>query len=279
MISTLLIGNPKTGKTRSIQTLPGGTVIFSFDRGGWRTLDPTNYPTGKRIKKLKFPPKGNPTLRGWLATGDTLTSDEILVVEYVTTDLISINQYIKADADRFINMGQDFNDLWTKKDQYRDHGICHTVLDSLTTFQDVIREFIMVLSGHVTMSMPDWGLAIDKVIEVVDSAQGTGFDFIMTCHIQADKDEYTGKIVEMPLIFGKQLPNKLLIRFDDIIMAGSERGTKGQEFFWCPVPIGLLQGIGTRSFDDLPMRVEPNFAKLYGQKLVQPIKEEVIKNA
>jgi hypothetical protein len=36
--NVLLIGDIGTGKTVSIETLPGGTILFNFDPGGWRSL-------------------------------------------------------------------------------------------------------------------------------------------------------------------------------------------------------------------------------------------------
>jgi hypothetical protein len=276
MIATLLIGEPKSGKTRSLETLPGGTVLFAFDKGGWKSLDsaydnPTvvaNKIPRKRLKKLKFPPKDDPTLRGWLATGDVLAKDEILVVEYVSSDLISIDQYVKADSSMFINFGRDVNELWNRRQECIDKGIWHVSIDSLTTFKNAIIEFMKVMSGNRMLTLPNWGWAIDKMIEVFDSIRGTDFDFILICHIQSEKDEVTGKIISAPLVFGKGLPKEVLIRFDDNFMASTDRGQMGQEYFWVPVPIDFLVGVGTRNFDDLPGRIEPNFGKLYGARLI-----------
>ena len=46
------------------------------------------------------------------------------------------------------------------------------------------------------------------------------------------------------------------------------------EYYWSPFPSGLLKGVGTRSFDNLPEKVKPNFKELYGRRLVWP-KESV----
>ena len=277
MITTLLIGEPKTGKTRSLETLPGGTVLFSFDRGGWHALDQRydipGAPGRKRLKKVVFPPASKPTFKSWLDTDARLRRDEILVVEYSIADAIGFNQWTGASTELFLNFANDFNELWYKKDTCLERGIWHAALDSLTTFKEAVFEFIIASNARVLSTQQDWGQAIKKIMEVIDSAKGTEFDFILTCHIQSEKDEITGRIRELPLVYGKGLPKEILTRFDDIFMAGSERGPQGMNYFWATAPEGLLMGVGTRTFDNLPRRVEPNFGKLYGERLIHGGKE------
>ena len=267
-ISVLLIGEPKTGKTRTLETLPGGTVLFSFDRGGWHTLDasydPPNAKARKRLKRLQFAK----TFKEWVSDPNTkLAEDEILILEYNISDPIGLQQYVRSDTTLFLAFANDFNELWYKRAICESKGICAVCVDSLTTLKNPVLEFVMAINARVIATMQDWGQAISKVLEVIDSAKGAGFDFILTCHIQAEKDELTGRVKELPLIYGKGLPKEILTRFDDIFLMVSERGPSGMTYSWATVPEGLLSGVGTRSFDDLPGRIEPNFTKLYGPRL------------
>src|SRR5208282_362396 len=275
VIATLLIGESFTGKTRSLETLPGGTVLFSFDKGGYQSLDSSFTPPimaggkvpRKRLKKLKFPSISEPSFMGWLKSNDKLEKDEILVIEYIEASLISLNQYTASSTKLFISFANDFNQLITQEALCKSKGIWHIALDSLSSFKDNIIKAILGFSNHVILSQPDWGLGIAKIKEVIDTARGTQFDFIMTCHIQAEKDEVTGRLKEIPLVFGKGLPKEILQRFDDVLVTRSEKGPSGMEYYWSPIPIDLLIGIGTRCFDDLPAKIPQNFMALYGERL------------
>lgn len=254
MINVLLIGESKSGKTSSIETLPRGTVLFSFDKGGWHSL-------GRKGKKLTVVPK----FGEWFKDELMLEPTDILCVDYAVSDTVEPNQYTRVDQTLIHTFIQDFNLLWSPKAS--DKGIFHIAIDSLTSMQRPVLEYVMAINNRVMATQQDWGQAINKVDEIIQSAVGLPFDFILTSHIQAEKDEISGKIRELPLIYGKQLPNLLLAKFDDIYLTFSERTPAGLQFFWGTSPEGLLKIIGTRNFDNLPARVAPNFMKLYAEKL------------
>jgi hypothetical protein len=258
-INVLLIGETKTGKTAALETLPFGVVDFSFDIGGWHTL-------GRRGKKVVT---GFKTLREWIASPDKpiLKEDEVLVIDYSVMDLVGSSQATRVDATLVTQFITDINSLWSAKDECVARGVRHLSADSLTSLQRPIIEAIMAWNARVIATMQDWGQAINKIDEIVQSCVALPFDFVMTCHIQAEKDEVTGKVKEVPLVYGKQLPNMLLAKFDDIFLSVRERTPEGVKFYWGTSPEGLLHCIGTRNFDNLPIRIEPNFAKLYGERL------------
>ena len=60
-INTLLVGESKTGKSQSLDTLPGVVVGFSFDIGGWHPL------ARKRDKGRKL---GEEELEAWVTDLD-----------------------------------------------------------------------------------------------------------------------------------------------------------------------------------------------------------------
>jgi hypothetical protein len=257
-INVMLIGETKTGHTVAIETLPFGTVDFSFDIGGYHSL-------GRRGKKVIV----SKSLKEWLDNPEkpTLKESEILVINYAVADIVELAQYTKFDATLLTNFINDHNLLWHRQKECIERGIRHVAIDSLTSLQKPVMEYVMAINCRVLTTMQDWGQAINKVDEIVQSSVALPFDFIMTCHIQAEKDEMSGRIREIPLIYGKQLPNMLLAKFDDIFLTIKERTPAGLQFWWGSTPEGLLQCIGTRNFDNLPVRVEPNFKKLYGERL------------
>ncbi|MEM2125011.1 MAG: AAA family ATPase [Candidatus Methanosuratincola sp.] len=255
-INVMLIGETKTGKTAALETLPRGVVDFSFDIGGWHSL-------GRRGKKVKVVRR----LGEWLDSGERLEESEILVVDYTVADPVAEAQYTAFSTELIGMFIKDFNLLWKRQQECIEKGVCHIAIDSLTSFQRPILEYIIAINARVLATQQDWGQAINKVDEIVQSAVALPFDFIMTSHIQAEKDEITGKVRELPLIYGKQLPNMILAKFDDIFLTIKERTPTGIVYRWGTAPEGLLQCIGTRNFDNLPLRIEPNFTKLYGDRL------------
>ena len=276
-MNAMLIGKTKTGKTGSLETLPGGTVDYSFDSGGWRCL--TEYPQdaqqgvwakpstakhGRRRKWVKVIPK----FAEWFKGEEILQPDQILVVDYVVKAPIEDTQYTHVNSELVMTYIRDVNLLWDF-DKARAKGICHFATDSLTSMQRPVVEYILAMQGRVTTSIGDYGLAINKMDEIVASCVSLPFDFIFICHTQMEKDEKTGTIEEVPLIYGKQLPNQLLARFDEIFITLNQPSPSGVGFFWCPAPEGFMRSAGTRNFDvnSLPSRLEPNFRKLYGEKL------------
>ena len=254
MSTTLLIGESKSGKTKALETLPRGLVDFSFDRNGWQS-----------IKKKKVVVVHS--LVEWLKTDDVLAPDQCLVVDYAVSDPIELHQYTRSESSHFMNFGMDANALWLQTDRCKAKGICHVCIDSLTSLQSPIGEFIRAMNSRVIATQQDWGQIVGKIDEVIQSMVGLPFDFILIAHIQAEKDEVTGRIKEVPLVYGKQLPNQIMAKFDDIFLTVSERGPQGMKYEWATAPEGLLKIIGTRSFDNLPSRIPPDFAKLYGDRL------------
>lgn len=257
-VNTLIFGKTKCGKTRSLDTLPSGVLDFSFDVGGWKSL-------GRGKKKVIVVR----SFKEWLddEKKPTLGKDEILVVDYATVGMIKAAQYTNADTTLIMNFINDHNLLWSRQEECVGRGIRHVVIDSLTSFQQPVLEFILALNGRLITVQQDWGQAIAKVNEILQSGVATPFDYILIAHTHIEKDELTGKIEEGLLIYGKTLPNVILAKFDDIFYATIENTPTGQKYLWGTMPEGFLKGVGTRNFDGLPSKIEPNFEKFYKDKL------------
>jgi hypothetical protein len=255
-MNTLLAGKSKTGHTYCFNTLPGGLVDFSFDKGGYHSL----IRPGKNVTVVN-------SFRDWLATGKKLGAGEILVINYEVSDPILVSKYTGFSVTLLMNFIIDFNELW-KPEKIKGRGICHVAIDSLTGMQRPVLEYIVASQSRETTSQNDYGLAIFKVQEIVSSGIGLPQDFILTTHIQSDKDEATGEIKETPLIFGKSLPDILLAMFDTVFLTTTQpSATGGLSYKWQTQPTAFFKSVGTRSFDNLPTFIEPNFEKLFGDRL------------
>jgi len=297
-IKTLLVGESKTGKTRSFETLPRGVVDFSFDRGGWHALARTRDTSRKKGEwedELWLTETGRPltvvnSFKTWVEKEDRpLLPKEIVVVDYAHADPVALGQYTQFDATLLTSFIYDFNQLWSLQSVCVEKGICHVTLDSLTSFQRPVLEYVKAMNARVITVVQDWGQAIDKIDEIISSGVALPFDFVLTAHTQVERDELMGRVRETLLIYGKTLPSVLLAKFDDIFLSVADRTSGGMSYKWGtnrsgPMQVYIQKGfekdappsqmvpydgvpVGTRNFTGLPPRVEPNFEKLYGDKL------------
>ncbi len=305
-ITALLVGESKTGKTNSLDTLPGPLIDYSFDIGGWQPF--ARKPDLSRVlgpgeEVLCLTDKGNPVtvtrnLKTWLDTNTrAFLPRERFIVDYATAPEIALGQFTQTDTILMTGFIQDMNLLASSKLQGRliEMGLCHVALDSLTSFQKPMMDYIKAMNARVITVVQDWGQAIDKIDEVVQFGVAIPFDFIMTAHTEREKDELSGQVRENLLIYGKALPDKLLAKFDDIFRSLAERTQAGMRYQWGTdrsgplqvyIPKGMEKGapeaamwpyagvpVGTRNFTGLPPRVPQDFADLYGDKLFHLVKE------
>jgi hypothetical protein len=297
----LVVGESKTGKTASLDTLPRGLVDFSWDIGGWRPF--ARQPNRKRDlhsceQEAWVTDRGNPvTVIGsfyeWLEKAQRpLLPSERLVVNYAEADPITMGQYTGGNATIMTRFFNDFNCLWNQQQKCQEVGVCHISIDSLTSMQRPMLEYIMAMNARVVRAVQHWGQAIDKIDEVIQSGVALPFDFILTAHTQVEKDELSGRVREGLLIYGKTLPSVLLAKFDDIFLSVAERSPGGMSYRWGtnrsgPLQVYLPKGmekdapsaqmwpyegvpVGTRNFSNLPPRIEQDYTKLYGERLFQP---------
>lgn len=261
----VLVGEPGGGKTVSLETLPGGTINFNVDPGGWRSLERTEAKAGRRPKKVIHAP----TLREWAKVGENkLEKDNILIIDYSSyATPMNVGMLTSFDSKVYFDLGQDINDLETKAAQYKERGVCHFAIDSLTGLQWYVLHGMVNLAGHSMKgtSMYSYGLAIEKVREIVDVCCHTPFDFILTAHVESEKDEIVGKIQETILLYGKKLPGIILSMIDDIYYVSMTMTTGKREYWFETAPQMFLRIIRQRSFDDLPIKVKPNFSELYNK--------------
>ena len=105
---------------------------------------------------------------------------------------------------------------WRKEGPQYD---CETfVLDSLTMASEAAMTYVLKKNGRVSgqPTIADWGEAIREVKDVLDWITTLQCNVAVTAHIQLEKDEMLGDIQYRPLIFGKDLPNRLGIWFDEV---------------------------------------------------------------
>jgi hypothetical protein len=258
------IGEPGGGKTVLIETFPAGTVDFNTDPGGWKSLERVEAKGGRHPKKLKH----SPTLREWLKGKEDLQKDEILIIDYSSLSTpMNVGLLTNYDSKQYFDLGQDINALSTLKSGER--GIFHFTIDSLTGLQWYVLHGMVNLAGHSLKgtSQYTYGLAIEKIREIIDVCCHVPFDFYLTAHIESEKDEIVGKIQETILLYGKKLPGIVLSMIDDIYYMSVSTMSGKKEYQLETSPGMFLKIIRQRSFDDLPVKIKPNLTELYKGQL------------
>lgn len=269
----VLISEPGAGKTTSFETLPGGTVNFNFDPQGWLSLQREGealkvaQSVGRKPKKLLFAK----TLREWAAVKENkLQSDNILIIDYSAYSTpMNVGMLTNYDPKVYFEFGQDVNDIEKNWQAYSERGLCHITADSLTGLQWYVLHGMVNLAAHSSKgtSQYTYGLAIEKMREIVDVCCHLPFDFVLTTHIESEKDDIVGKIQETILLYGKKLPGVILSMIDDIYYCSVSTMTGKREYFFETQPQMFLRIIRQRSFDNLPIKLKPDFSELYKGKL------------
>lgn len=117
---------------------------------------------------------------------------------------------------------EGWQDFKNEVERWRKQGPCYDcetfVLDSLTMAAEAAMYHVLKKNGRLSgqPTIADWGEAIREVKDVLDWVTTLACNVAVTAHIQLEKDEILGDIQYRPLIFGKDLPARLGIWFDEV---------------------------------------------------------------
>lgn len=139
-----------------------------------------------------------------------------------------------------------------------DPNIKTIVLDSLTTLAEVKIEEVLRKNSKPRMTLEMWGVFIGEV-EIFFGNLSTfkGKNIVMTAHEFNDKDEHTGEIMTLPLIYGKNLPSKIPLWFDEVYH--SEVQQKGADFSYIWRTRATARYTAKTRLGFLPTEMEANY--------------------
>ena len=105
-----------------------------------------------------------------------------------------------------------------------DRAIC---LDSLSGTSIMAMD---LAAGAKPVKAPaDWGTAMDALERFINRmCTGTQCHFVMTAHLEREKDEITGGVVLMASTLGQKLAPKVPRYFDDVVQCKKD----GKDFSW-----------------------------------------------
>ena len=248
--TSLILGESHTGKTRSLSTLPGRSVLFNFD-------SPDN------ASSLRVPFKEVLRLVEWWKRGEAI--DRVVVVQYnLMPQELGLRSAPDVSAKPIQALIEDVNSI-------REHlgEVENLILETLGPFADEVLDFVVADNNRKQTEIQDYKTAKKKLFSILGSMMATGKNVVVTGHLQSDKDEVTGRGRVVPLIWGSQLPDLIPKFFGEVFQSVSQPGKRpGEvEYKWVTKPTQWLGFLGTRKFDNLPAVIEQDYG--YLEKLSQ----------
>lgn len=259
-LNILLMGESGSGKTYSLRTLvdaglelfviqtePGGTVLEDLPHDKYHR----HY-----IK---------PAAQGWDAMIDSATKLNTLSMKALA-NMDGINKQQHA---QFIEVLKALNNFHCDRCD-KDFGDVSTwdssralVIDSLSGLN--IMAMDLIAGSKPVKAIPDWGMAMDNLSRLITKlTTDTKAHFILTAHLEPEKDETTGRIVNMPATLGKKLAPQIPRFFDDTINTVRE----GSSFRWSTsTPNTALKARDLPINDNLPptfVQIMNNWREKYG---------------
>ena len=171
------------------------------------------------------------------------------------------------DADSWGDFKKEIQD-WRKGPQYERETFA---LDSLTMASEAALSAVMTKNGrrNAQPTIADWGEAIREMKDVLGYLTTLPCHVVVTAHNQLVRDEILGDIQYLPLIYGKDLPHRLGIWFDEVyattVQETIEGGVKKISYRLQVKPDGRNKIIKSRMNTDgklFQQYEEPDFAAL-----------------
>jgi hypothetical protein len=226
----LLWGPQKRKKTRLLLTAPKPVRVYDFDNGA-----------------LSLAAEAKP--------------GEIQVVRFreAKADKIGHSQKRPTQKDLFDAFITDFNSLYDLPAKDLPATICY---DSLTSLSDIVLEYVLAMNGRNDPQFQDWGQAIVKIEESIQSACSLAANFILIAHEQVQRDELTGSIRNDPMTIGK-LSQKIAMYFDEVMYTDVVSVNNKNEVKLLTEPTGIVKTAGSRT-RLLEKHIDPTWTAIFG---------------
>lgn len=198
----LTLGDTGSGKTTQILTLPGKKFCYLFDSNAILSL------------------------RGFDVEFEEYLPDRLNIAASSLSN--------KKPSDRASVKGSDLYQQWeTDYNKKLESGFFNSydwlVMDSCTTFLDLIMDRILTINGRFGEwpQMDDYGPMMLAFTNTCRSMTAMGKGIFFTGHMEVKQDELTKRIFRRPMMTGR-LAQKIPLLFSDIFVTEAEPDTQGK---------------------------------------------------
>jgi hypothetical protein len=250
-LNILLLGDSGSGKTYSLrslidaglelfvlQTEPGGTVLADLPKDKYHY----HYIS--------------PATASWDAMKDSATKINSLSMKAIA-GMEGIN---KREYGQWIEVISTLGNFTCDRcgESFGDVSTWDTsrvlVIDSLSGLN--IMAMDLVVGSKPTKSMADWGIAMDNLGRLINKlVTDTQCHMVLTAHLEPERDEVTGRVVNMPSTLGRKLAPQLPRFFDNCIHTIRE----GTAFKWSTATANTALKARDLPIDD---NLTPTFAEI-----------------
>jgi hypothetical protein len=249
----LVLGESGAGKTHSIQTLinSGVTPFVLFTEPGMRTI----ADTLPEECHWMYVPAANASWESMMETMKkigTMNQKSLSSIDAINKKDYQQFYQVLAALNHFVcaRTGEDFGDISTWK---TDRCI---VIDSLTGLSRMAMD--MVVGSKPCKNPGDWGIAMSSLEMLLDKlAYDTHCHYVLTGHLEREKDEVTGGVINMPSTLGQKLAPKIPRNFDDVVLASNKNG----KYHWSTLSSASIT-LKARNLPPNKDLMEPSFKPL-----------------
>jgi hypothetical protein len=157
-----------------------------------------------------------------------------------------------VDYDRFTNYA-DFAVKLKELEAKPSHDTI--VLDSVTTMQEYMMDYLLELSHKKMMTMDQWNILISDLKDLIMRLTNIAKNVVVVAHQQLVQDEITSEVFVLPLIVGKKMPALLPLWFDEVYHFGVTKDAQGKPIYYFDT-VAQDKYLGKSRLDVLPSRVE-----------------------
>lgn len=232
--SVLIVGRPRTYKTRFLASVP--KPLWDYDVGNGALSLATDAKPGEITIHRFVTPKASKI--GTVATRNP--------------DMAPMEQFITK-----------FNELY---DLPKDKLPASVAIDDLSELANMSMEYVLAKNSRTAPQQSDWGMAQEKIREIVRAGLDLPCHFILIAHEKTEQDATSGKVWSLPAVYG-QLAGEIARFFDDVFYAQPGKDKDGMPIpQFITVPKDTIQTAGSRFNFHLSRTgvVPANWQAIYG---------------
>lgn len=254
--STLLIGEPGSGKTVAACTAPGPVGVIDVDYKlhkmeliANKLRNPLN-PKGKVIQI----PIDFALNKGKLGASANIKHEQG-------------GNFTQQIPQGYNKIAEIITEIEKTGGIWQGVKLGTLVIDSYTSTQEHLKRLLIAANGKATMTKPLYGVFLTNLEDLNNSLIRLPINVIIIAHQRVNKDEDTGRLSIEPMVEG-QMASKLGKEFEEIYFMQKSISGIGNAAVakYEMMTVGDSLRTTARTSRKLPALVEPDFCKIYNMK-------------